>query len=93
MHTWLDFRCNISCHIGHCAGVEALINTISKDKKDHINIFRKLVDSRLMDERLGDATTIDNLLRDIIESYNNAVSNDQKIQVTILSYWSLVGVI
>ena len=38
-----------------------------------------------MDERLGDATTIDNLLRDIIESYNNAVSNDQRIQVTFFN--------
>ena len=76
----------------HCVGVEALINTISKDKADHINIFRKLVDSHLIDERLGDATTIDNLLRDIIESYNNAVSNDQRIQVTFLCNWSLIGV-
>ena len=63
------------------SGLEAVINTISANKPDHINIYRRLVDSHCMDERLGDHTTIDSLLRDVIRSYNKCVSKEHRIQV------------
>ena len=64
------------------SGVEAVINTVSANKPDHIKIFRSLVP--YMEERLGDPTTsIDSLLKDVIESYNSCVSNKHRIQVRI----------
>jgi hypothetical protein len=63
------------------SGLEAIINTVSANKPDHINIYRRLVDSHCMDERLGDQTSIDSLLRDVIHAYNKCVSNEHRIQV------------
>ena len=63
------------------SGLEAVINTVSANKPDHINIYRRLVDSHCIDERLGDHTTVDSLLRDVIQSYNKCVSKEHRIQV------------
>ena len=64
------------------SSVEAVINTVSANKPDHINIFRNLVP--YMEKRLGDPTiSIDSLLKDVIEAYNSCVSNKHRIQVRI----------
>ena len=67
------------------SSVEAVINTVSANKPDHINIFRSLVP--YMEERLGDPnTSIDSLLKDVIESYNSCVSNKHRIQVIMFLF-------
>ena len=63
------------------SGVESLINTISENKQDHINIYRRFVDRRYLDESLGNSISIDNFLRDVIEAYNKCVSDKHRIQV------------
>ena len=63
------------------ASVEAVINTFSAVKSDQINLWHKVVDGHYMDERLGHSKSMGSLLKDMIEAYNNCVSEKHRIQV------------
>ena len=70
--------------------VEAVINTVSEDKPDHINIWRRLMESHCMEKRLENSdsnlVSMDSLIRDIILAYNKCVSYKHRIQVRSFFY-------